>query len=78
MNTMNYTADTFHRDTRALSYLTYIDVVKGLDAGSSALRPAPCTLLKMPIQVPREVLKRLIDRFVPRDMPTPSYTRYDG
>ena len=77
MNTMTK-RDIFLRDTRALSYLTYIDVVKGLDAGSSALRPAPCTLLKMPIQVPREVLKRLIDRFVPRDMPTPSYTRYDG
>lgn len=72
------TRDTFLRDTRALAYLTYIDVIKGLDAGSSALRPAPCTLLKMPIQVPIDVLKRIVERFIPRDMPTLNYTRYDG
>lgn len=72
------TRDTFLRDTRALAYLTYIDVIKGRDAGSSALRPAPCTLLKMPIQVPRALLKRIVERFIPRDMPTLNYTRYDG
>jgi hypothetical protein len=72
------TRDTFLRDTRALSYLTYVDVVKGLNAGSSALRPAPCTLLKTPFRIPRDVLKRIVETFTPRDLPTPSYTRYDG
>ncbi len=75
---MNYTQDKFQRDSRALAYLTCVDVAKGLDAGTSALRPAPCVLLKMPVRVPRDVMKRIVETFIPRPMPNPNFTKYDG
>jgi len=75
---MNYTQDKFLRDSRALAYLTCVDVVKGLDAGTSALRPEPVTLLKMPVRVPYDALKRIVETFIPRPMPNPNFTKYDG
>ena len=75
---MQHTLDTFMRDSRALAYLTCIDVRKGLNAGTSALRPEPVTLLKMPVRVPYDVLKRITGTFIPRPMPNPNFTKYDG
>jgi hypothetical protein len=66
------------RDSRALAYLTCVDVRKGLNAGTSALRPEPVTLLKMPVRVPYDVLKRITGTFIPRPLQPPTYTRYDG
>lgn len=72
------TLDTIMRDSRALAYLTCIDVRKGLNAGTSALRPAPCVLLKMPVRVPYNAMKRIVGTFIPRNLSAPTYTRYDG
>jgi hypothetical protein len=66
------------RDSLAESNLILSACRTGRSVDEVLNRPAPVTLLRMPFLVPRDVLSRIVGKFVPRDMPTPNLTRYDG
>jgi hypothetical protein len=54
--------EIFYRNRRALDYLVCVDVARGRSAGTSALKPEPRTLLRVPCAVPREAMARIIGR----------------
>jgi hypothetical protein len=54
--------EIFARDQRALAYLTGIDAARGHKDGTSALKPAPLTILSVPYLIPAAVLKHMVER----------------
>lgn len=66
------------RDNNARHYLILRACRSGRGVDDVLERPEPPTILAQPFRVPREVLQRIVETFVPRNMSTPNYTRYDG
>jgi hypothetical protein len=60
--------DIYHRDQKALDYLLWVDVARGRNAGASALRPAPRTILRVPCKVPRAAMKRIVEHVLPQSL----------
>jgi len=54
--------EIFARDQRALAYLVGVDATCGRPVGTSALKPAPLTILSVPYLIPAAVLKRMVER----------------
>jgi hypothetical protein len=54
--------EIFDREKRALAYLVGVDATCGRPVGTSALKPEPRTLLRMPCKVPAVAMARITNR----------------
>jgi hypothetical protein len=66
------------RKIRAQDYIINVAVRTGRGIDDLLGKPEPLTLLTLPIRVPYDALKRIVETFIPRPLQPPTYTRYDG
>jgi hypothetical protein len=66
------------REIRAQDYIIFNVVRTGRGIDDVMGKPEPLTLLTLPIRVPYDALKRIVETFIPRNLSAPTYTRYDG